>query len=402
MSDRYRQSYRGYLIDHHSPDPPVVTFDRLDIADYEKCFQLAHVDQVLQYCKDHWGNCYYPSEVGRPHPALAGRDFVGEIQELCGRQGYEFMAYYSVGFDTGAVRAHPDWALRDEAGNMVRTKADGRAGWPDKWHWACGSTMYAEFACDHLREIVDRYHPDSVFLDIFGQPVCWCPACENVFLETYGRPLPRGAEKDTEWRLLLDWQRALHLDFLQDLVEAVKTTDPAVAVTVNGGHSYHFPEVLELLDFTYAEPWAGNFVSAGFARGTGVSPQIGPGGLSQVYNTHKPSVYLVEQANIVAQGCRAFMFSGSQRTDGSLDELEFRNIGQAYAEIEKFQPLLTDREAIASVGVLFSPETLILDNPGQGWADNFAPPMENAYREQFSGAINDLAHSKYPYEVVPV
>jgi hypothetical protein len=213
--------------------------------------------------------------------------------------------------------------------------------------------------------------------------------------------LPTGEDKDAQWRVLREWQRGLHGDFMRKLVAAVKETDAEVSVSVNGGHTWHWPEVLEPLDFTYAEPWAGNFVSAGFARGTGTWPQLGPGGLSQVYNPHKPSVYVVEQANLVAQGVRAFMFSGSMKPDGSLDQLEFRNIGAAYAEVEKFQGLLTGREAVMTVGTLFSSNCMFWNNPEGKWSDGFAAPFRNDYREEFSGVINALAHSKYPYEVVP-
>ncbi len=33
MSDKYKSAYRGYLIDHHSPAPPVVDFTHLDPAE---------------------------------------------------------------------------------------------------------------------------------------------------------------------------------------------------------------------------------------------------------------------------------------------------------------------------------------------------------------------------------
>ena len=32
MSDRYKDSYRGYLIDHHSPNRPTQRLDKLDLS----------------------------------------------------------------------------------------------------------------------------------------------------------------------------------------------------------------------------------------------------------------------------------------------------------------------------------------------------------------------------------
>ena len=39
MSLLYKSSKRCYLIDHHSPDPPAVTLENLDIAEYERFFR---------------------------------------------------------------------------------------------------------------------------------------------------------------------------------------------------------------------------------------------------------------------------------------------------------------------------------------------------------------------------
>ena len=55
MSLRYQDSKRCYLIDHHSPDPPDVTLETLDISEYERFFDTAGIDSLMVYCKDHWG-----------------------------------------------------------------------------------------------------------------------------------------------------------------------------------------------------------------------------------------------------------------------------------------------------------------------------------------------------------
>ena len=35
MSDLYQKTYRGYLVDHHTPDLPGVSFEKLDVAEWE-------------------------------------------------------------------------------------------------------------------------------------------------------------------------------------------------------------------------------------------------------------------------------------------------------------------------------------------------------------------------------
>ena len=63
MSEKYTTTKRCYLIDHHSPQPPDVLLNHLDIHEYEAFFDTANIDSLMVYCKDHWGVTYYPSNV---------------------------------------------------------------------------------------------------------------------------------------------------------------------------------------------------------------------------------------------------------------------------------------------------------------------------------------------------
>ena len=44
MSEKFKSSFRGYLIDHHSPAPPIVSFDKLDMAEYERFYEEAGIN----------------------------------------------------------------------------------------------------------------------------------------------------------------------------------------------------------------------------------------------------------------------------------------------------------------------------------------------------------------------
>lgn len=83
MSSKYKNSKRCYLIDHHSPQPPVVTLDQLNITEYEQFFDTSHIDSLMVYCKDHWGVTYYDSKVegARKHQGLK-TDWIQEISTV--------------------------------------------------------------------------------------------------------------------------------------------------------------------------------------------------------------------------------------------------------------------------------------------------------------------------------
>ncbi len=390
---RYRDSWRGYLVDHHSPDPPVQPLDHLDVCEWEDALKRAHVNCMLTYCKDHYGVTYYDTRVGRKHPGLQ-TDWIAEVAEMLRRNDIEFWAYYSLGFDKWAADNHPDWRLLDEHGNPRRAGA--------KWPFVCCNTGYREYMMAQLAEIF-AYQPDSLFLDIVATPLCWCEACTTLFRERYGMEMPRGDAKVEHWRTLQDWHvEVLQYDLFKMLVDHVHAVDPRVPISINGCHLHNPRKVMDLMDWTYAEPWAGNFVSAGFARGVGVDAQIGPGGLSQVYNPYPPSVFVAEIAGIAAQGVRPFLFSGTLKPDGSLERLEFDEIGAAYGEVEKYQKLLRNRDAIKDVAIVFSEQTRLwgLDEI-RFREDPWMPLVDAPYTEAVAGAINAGAVAKVACEVVP-
>ena len=53
MSQKYKDLYRGYLIDHHSPDPPIQRLDRLDVSEWEESLKRARVNCMLKVAYPH-------------------------------------------------------------------------------------------------------------------------------------------------------------------------------------------------------------------------------------------------------------------------------------------------------------------------------------------------------------
>lgn len=381
----YQNDYRGYEIDHHSPNLPFTSFDRFDIREFERLVKLARIDNMLFYCKDHYGLAYYKTKIGRRHPRLKfGLD--ENVRAVLKRLNISFMAYYSVGFDETMAKNHPEWTIRDEHGRGI--KIQDVPGASRKWHWMCLNNNYVNYCCKMLVEIVRHLKPDSVFLDIIQNFTCYCAKCQKAFQKRYGFPLPRGNQKTKYWRELQEFQNDLIYNAISRMAKAVKQTNPLVAVTLNSSPMEQTHKVLSLTDYLFAEPWAGNFLSAAFARDTSQSPVIGPGRVSLVFDPNKPSVYTMEQSAILAQNCRVFMYSNSMYPDGHLDPLEFNTVGKAYREIQKFQGYCRNRSPVRCVGLLYSESSRIYD-------------PENRHRQSLQGALQLAAYAKYPLAVIP-
>ncbi len=350
MSNRYQKSYRGYLIDHHSPDPPIVTLENLDVEEYEQFFKEANINHLMLYCKDHWGAAYYDTKVGRKHPGLK-LDWIAALRPVLQRLKIEFNAYYCLEYETYAPITHPEWSTLKADGAPLRL-----TGRIPKWAMPCYETGYRHYVLEQLKEIVPGYQPDSLFLDIFGKSLCYCPACRAKFKRQLGYDIPETDEglkqHNNDVSKFLD---GCAKGMLEEIISAVKAIDPEIKVTINFAALYP-KEIRDLLDYQFTEPWAGNWFSAAYSRDTAVGqyPQLGPGDVSEVYNYQPENIYILAAAQIAAQGCRVFFYSGSQHVDGTLEHEEARRVGAAYREVEKFEKYLGDREVIADIGIIQS------------------------------------------------
>lgn len=398
MSDLYKKTYRGYLIDHHSPDPPVVTLDKLSIEEYERFFIEANINNLMLYCKDHWGVTYYDTKTGKRHPGLK-EDWIARLKPVLKKLGIEFNAYYCLEYDTYAPRAHPEWSTRKPDGTpLILT---GRI---PKWGMPCYETGYRQYVLEQLNEIVSGYRPDSLFLDIFGKSLCYCTACRNKFGMLYGYPLPEDEEtlkiKNKDIAGFLD---SCEKSMLKDIIDAVKGIDPDLKVTINFAALYN-KEIRDMLDYQFTEPWAGNWLSAAYARDTapGQYPQLGPGDVSEVYNYQPESIYILAASQIAAHGCRVFMYSGSQHTDGTLEHEEARRVGAAYREVEKFEEYLENRNVIADIGIVQSDLAALINNDTPVTVNSIERLKSGSkHRDALLGAMRLCDYSKYTWNVVP-
>lgn len=147
---------------------------------------------------------------------------------------------------------------RYTAGDAGSDHVDTRA------HWGipCYETGYRQYILGQLREIIEQYHPDSLFIDIFGKSLCYCPACRKKFQEKYGYVLPETDEELLEHNRdvvhFLDGQAEAMLD---EMKAELKKIDPELAISIN--FAAHYPKsIRDKLDYIFTEPWAGNWLSA--------------------------------------------------------------------------------------------------------------------------------------------
>ena len=283
MSDKFKSTKRCYLIDHHSPQPPIVPLGKMSIEEYGQFFETAHLDSLMVYCKDHWGVTYYDSKVpgAQKHAGVQG-DWIRTVRDYTGEKGIEFVAYYCIEYDEGIARRHPEWRVRKADGTPL-IREDEFA----KWSVVCCQTGYREYALSQLEEIVSSYRPDALFLDIFGTSLCYCSSCRAGFDRMYHRPIPETEEEIAAQKQdIIRFLDTCAAEFLDEVRSRLKAIDPSLAITVN--FSCHYPDYIRKeLDYQYSEPLLkDNWYSSAYARDTAVGqyPMLAPGEASTVYN----------------------------------------------------------------------------------------------------------------------
>lgn len=402
MSEKFKSTKRCYLIDHHSPQPPIVPLGHMDIEEYDHFFETADIDSLMVYCKDHWGVTYYDSKVpgAQKHAGVKG-DWIRTVRDKTAERGIEFVAYYCIEYDEGAARRFPEWRVR---------KADGTPLIRDdlyaKWSLMCYQTGYREYALSQLEEIISNYHPDSLFLDIFGASLCYCDNCRSKFEKRFGYMLPESAADiqahKNDVTAFLDDNAA---DFYDELSRRLKAIDPTLAITIN--FACHYPKYIrDKLDYQYSEPLLkDNWFSSAYARDTavGLYPMLAPGEASAVYNYDKPSQYICDLSSIAAQGCRVGMYSGSQHIDGTLEHEESRRLGAVFHELKVLEPYLTQtRRPVRSVGIIQSDASKAA-GPDAFQADAIIRMKRHSpHTDAILGAMIACEQSKVPYTVLPV
>lgn len=161
VSAPHRQHRNVHLDFHNSPLIPDLAA-AFDAKAFARTFADAHVTSVTIFAKCHHGMCYYPTRTGTMHPALAGRDLLGEQIEALHRVGIRAPIYTTVGWDEDAAARHPAWRqlLRDGS------PAVSSPGAPWKF-LNFVHPDYLDYLEAHLREVRNRYGDavDGVFLD---------------------------------------------------------------------------------------------------------------------------------------------------------------------------------------------------------------------------------------------
>ena len=107
---------RKVHLDFHTSSFIDEVASEFDAAEFARTFRRAYVESVTIFAKCHHGMSYYPTRIGTQHPALKGRNLMGEMIEALHREGIGCPIYTTIGWEEDAATRFPAWRQmrRDE------------------------------------------------------------------------------------------------------------------------------------------------------------------------------------------------------------------------------------------------------------------------------------------------
>jgi len=342
--------FRQVHLDFHTSECIEGIGSRFSKEQFQKMLKLGHVNSITVFSKCHHGWAYHPSEKNTQHPHLKFDLLKAQI-EAAHEIGVKTPVYLSAGLDEKMAQIHPEW--------LMRAKNEPTVWYPNftapGYHQFCMNSPYLDYLLEQIREVVENYDADGIFLDIVGVRMCSCQYCCQSMVARGEDPY-----KDENIRRQGEITYANYTRRVRETIDAIK---PGLPVFHNGGHIRrgrrdlaHMDTHLELESLPTGGWGYDHFpLSASYVRTLGMD-YLGMTGKFHTswgeFGGYKhPNALRYEAALSAAFGARCSI--GDQMHPlGELDEATYALIGEAYGELEKKEPWLAPVTPVADIAVL--------------------------------------------------
>jgi hypothetical protein len=358
FSIRQRQVHVDFHTSPHIPD----VASEFDARTFARTFKEAHVDSVTIFAKCHHGMCYYPTKTGTQHPALKGRDLMGEMIEALHREGIRAPIYTTVAWEEDVAEKYPAWRQFRKDGTFARAQGAGQRHPGAWWFNNYLHPDYQDYIEAHVREIMAGYEVDGLFFDIlfFDGDSCWSESSVK-FREKHGL---MGTDLATRTR----FQTASQVEFARRFTRLIRGKKKDASIFYNSANPIYTDSKLGVrARHAFQSHWELESLPSGFwgyyhfprlARSFGYwgKPWLGMTGRFQKmwgdFGGLKPQPAL-EYETFRTQALGGANSVGDQLPPrGRLDAGAYDLIGAVYAQCEKADSFYAGSKSLPQIGIL--------------------------------------------------
>ncbi len=395
MNDfRLRQVHLDF---HTSPAVPDIGV-KFDKNEWQQALKAGHVDSITVFSKCHHGYSYHPTEVNEIHPNLKF-DLLKAQMDASKEIGVKTPVYISAGFDEKDAHEHPEWVNRNKD-NYKEIEKFEKPG----YHVLCFNTPYLDKLICEIEEVMVKYNPCEIFLDIVGERACYCPKCISDMQKAGLDPFD-----DNDMKL---FSRKVYRNYLDRTYEAVKKHNPNTVVYQNSGHlSKGRPDLVDTMEHFELEslPTGGwgydHFpMSAAYAR-TMRENYLGMTGKfhgtwGEFGGFKHPNALIYETSLSLAEGAGSSI-GDQMHPNGKLNLSTFNLIGKAYGEVEKKEPWCKGAKNVADIAVMSVEAMGFERNSDETRADFGANRILLETKHLYNFIDEDEDFSKYKLIIMP-
>lgn len=412
-------NYRRIFLDMHIDDWNEEFLSKVDPDGLVELLKEANAQQIVVKCRPHTGLSHYPTKIGHMHKGLKGRDYVGEMIELCHKNGIAVMAYFSQIFDNWAYENYPAWRVVTGDGKTSRESVDyshelmSRKG---RYGLVCpNNEEYREYVKACLTEITENYEFETIFLDMpFWPEVCYCESCRKKYFEQTGLEMPRtidwGSEEFRRWQAIREeWMG----EFAAFSTSCVKAVHPEVTIEHNlsmlaDPWQYATTDlVADACDYVGGDLYGGFFQQTFMCKYyrnlskalpfVYISSRCDPGLAYQTTTKTEEEFLLHAMIALVHNG--AFSICDGANPDGTLNEEVYKGVvKRAFSTSMNYEKYVSG-DLIKNVSIWFPSRSKCQ------WSDNGKPVTGESHSREFLEApINMgkiLREENIPFDVIP-
>lgn len=341
---------RQVHLDFHTSEFMTVG-DKFNKEQFQSALKAGHVDSITVFSKCHHGWSYHPTEANEMHPTLKF-DLLGAQLEACKEIGVNAPVYISAGYDEKDFVRHPEWRT------VVSPDPEEQKEFENEVHFhnLCFNTGYLDVLCSQIEEVMVKYKPCGIFLDIVSPRICYCECCKRD-IKALGLNIENEEDMESFRQIVLN-------KYLDATEKAVRKYSDTTTIFQNQGHipkgDYRFIDKnthLELESLPTGGWGYDHFpLSAAYTRTIKDKEFLGMTGKfhhswGEFGGFKHPNALIYEAALSVMNGAGCSV--GDQlHPSGEMNMATYNLIGKAYSLVEEKEPWLIGAKNTTDIAVL--------------------------------------------------